>query len=37
MFGMGTFRELRNVVKRAALLTDGEYIEVRSLPFEISN
>jgi two-component system response regulator HydG len=33
----GNLRELRNVVKRAALLTDGEYIEVRSLPFEISN
>ncbi|MBO9635223.1 MAG: sigma-54-dependent Fis family transcriptional regulator [Chitinophagaceae bacterium] len=33
----GNLRELRNVVKRAALLTDGEFIEVRSLPFEISN
>lgn len=33
----GNLRELKNVVKRAALLTDGEYIEVRSLPFEISN
>lgn len=33
----GNLRELRNVVKRAALLTDGDYIEVRSLPFEISN
>lgn len=26
-----------NVIKRAALLTDGVYIEARSLPFEISN
>jgi two-component system response regulator HydG len=33
----GNLRELKNVVKRATLLTDGEYVEVRSLPFEISN
>lgn len=33
----GNLRELRNVIKRATLLTDGEYVEVRSLPFEISN
>ena len=33
----GNLRELRNVVKRSALLTDGDLIEVRSLPFEISN
>lgn len=33
----GNLRELKNVVKRAALLTDGDWIEVRSLPFEISN
>jgi two-component system response regulator HydG len=33
----GNLRELKNVIKRAALLTDGEYIEVRSLPFEITN
>jgi len=33
----GNLRELKNVVKRAALLTDDEWIEVRSLPFEISN
>ena len=32
----GNLRELKNVVKRATLLTDGEYIEDRSLPFEIS-
>jgi two-component system response regulator HydG len=33
----GNLRELKNVVKRAALLTDGDYIEARSLPFEITN
>jgi two-component system response regulator HydG len=33
----GNLREMKNVVKRATLLTDGEYIEVISLPFEISN
>lgn len=33
----GNLRELKNVVKRAALLTEGDYIEDRSLPFEISN
>jgi two-component system response regulator HydG len=33
----GNLRELKNVVKRAALLTDDEWIEARSLPFEISN
>lgn len=33
----GNLRELRNVVKRATLLTDGATVEVRSLPFEISN
>ena len=33
----GNLRELKNVVKRSTLLTDGEYIEDRSLPFEISN
>lgn len=33
----GNLRELKNVVKRAALLTDGDYVEDRSLPFEISN
>lgn len=33
----GNLRELKNVVKRAALLTDGDYIENRSLPLEISN
>jgi two-component system response regulator HydG len=33
----GNLRELKNVVKRAALLTDRDYIEDRSLPFEITN
>jgi two-component system response regulator HydG len=33
----GNLRELKNVVKRAALLSEGEYIEARSLPFEINN
>ncbi len=33
----GNLRELKNVVKRAVLLTDDEWIDVRSLPFEISN
>ncbi len=33
----GNLRELKNVIKRATLLTEGEYIESRSLPFEISN
>ncbi len=33
----GNLRELKNVVKRSTLLTDGDYIEDRALPFEISN
>ena len=33
----GNLRELRNVVKRATLLTDGEYVQASSLPFEITN
>ena len=33
----GNLRELKNVVKRATLLTDGDIIEAKSLPFEISN
>lgn len=33
----GNLRELKNVIKRATLLTDGPVIEVKSLPFEISN
>ncbi|MBO9636577.1 MAG: sigma-54-dependent Fis family transcriptional regulator [Siphonobacter aquaeclarae] len=31
----GNLREMRNVIKRATLLTDGERIESRDLPFEI--
>ncbi len=33
----GNLREMRNVVKRATLLTDGEWVQVSSLPFEITN
>ena len=33
----GNLRELRNVIKRATLLTDSEEIEASSLPFEISH
>ncbi len=33
----GNLRELKNVIKRAALLTDGPFIDARTLPFEISN
>lgn len=33
----GNLRELKNVIKRTSLLTDGEYIEVTALPFEIIN
>lgn len=33
----GNLRELRNVVKRAVLLSDGDTIELKSLPFEITN
>ncbi|GAB3172352.1 sigma-54-dependent transcriptional regulator [Telluribacter humicola] len=33
----GNLRELKNVIKRATLLSDGEYIEEKTLPFEIVN
>lgn len=33
----GNLREMRNVIKRATLLTDGDWIEAKTLPFEISN
>jgi len=33
----GNLREMRNVVKRATLLSDGDHIESKSLPFEIIN
>lgn len=33
----GNLRELKNVIKRATLLSEGTMIEARYLPFEISN
>ncbi|HEY9176525.1 MAG TPA: sigma-54 dependent transcriptional regulator [Flavipsychrobacter sp.] len=33
----GNLRELRNVIKRSTLLSDGDYIETKTLPFEIVN
>jgi two-component system, NtrC family, response regulator HydG len=33
----GNLRELRNVIKRATLLTEGDFIGAKTLPFEISN
>ena len=33
----GNLRELKNVIKRATLLSEGTTIEARYLPFEISN
>ncbi|GAA4460730.1 sigma-54 dependent transcriptional regulator [Nemorincola caseinilytica] len=33
----GNLRELKNVIKRATLLSEGSLIGVRSLPFEIAN
>lgn len=33
----GNLREMKNVIKRAALLTEGESIEAKALPLEISN
>ena len=33
----GNLRELKNVIKRATLLSDGDYVEAKTLPFEISN
>ena len=33
----GNLRELNNVVKRATLLTSEEYVEISSLPFEITH
>jgi two-component system response regulator HydG len=33
----GNLREMKNVVKRSTLLSDGEYVEIKSLPFEIVN
>jgi len=33
----GNLRELKNVIKRATLLSTGDYIEEKALPFEIAN
>ena len=33
----GNLRELKNVIKRATLLSETDVVEARSLPFEISN
>ncbi|MES2702477.1 MAG: sigma-54 dependent transcriptional regulator [Bacteroidota bacterium] len=33
----GNLRELKNVIKRATLLSDGDLVESKSLPFEINN
>jgi two-component system response regulator HydG len=33
----GNLRELNNVVKRATLLTSGNFVEVSSLPFEVTH
>ena len=33
----GNLREMRNVIKRATLMSETEWIEVRSLPFELLN
>jgi two-component system response regulator HydG len=33
----GNLRELKNVIKRATLLSDGDIIDVKSIPFEVSN
>ncbi|MEO6733141.1 MAG: sigma-54 dependent transcriptional regulator [Ferruginibacter sp.] len=33
----GNLRELKNVVKRSALLADGDVIDVKALPFELVN
>ncbi len=33
----GNLRELKNVVKRAALISDGNYIDIHSLPHEVAH
>jgi two-component system, NtrC family, response regulator HydG len=33
----GNLREMKNVIRRAVLLTEGTTVEAKSLPFEISN
>ncbi|MFN8302365.1 MAG: sigma-54 dependent transcriptional regulator [Saprospiraceae bacterium] len=32
----GNVRELKNMIKRATLLTDGPWVQIQSLPFEIA-
>ena len=33
----GNVRELKNIIKRAALLSDGSIVQLKALPFEIVN
>jgi two-component system response regulator HydG len=33
----GNIRELKNIVRRAALITEGDQISIKALPLEISN
>ncbi len=33
----GNVRELKNIIKRAALLSDAEWVQAKALPFEIVN
>ncbi len=33
----GNLREMRNVIKRSTLLTEGELVDARTLPFELLN
>ena len=33
----GNIRELKNVVRRATLITEGDQIQLKALPLEISN
>jgi two-component system response regulator HydG len=33
----GNLREMKNVIRRATLLSEGKLVEAKSLPFEISN
>ena len=33
----GNIRELKNIIKRAALLSDGDLVQAKALPFEIVN
>lgn len=33
----GNLREMKNVIRRATLLSEGNFVEAKSLPFEIAN